>query len=190
MWLCKCDCGVECRKPGAAMRRGTIKSCGCWRHDFPVVTKTTHGMASKNVKRRSRLYTLWNGMRQRCHNPNQHHYARYGGAGIKVCEEWRNSFEAFYRDMGEPPKDGQRWTLDRIDVYKGYEPGNVRWATYSQQQANKRPMLDAEKVREVILSIAEDAMEAAKAKDATDYVAGWQDAVVECDEAIRMLLEK
>jgi hypothetical protein len=147
-------------------------------------------MASKNVKRRSRLYTLWNGMRQRCHNPNQHHYARYGGAGIKVCEEWRNSFEAFYRDMGEPPKDGQRWTLDRIDVYKGYEPGNVRWATYSQQQANKRPMLDAEKVREVILSIAEDAMEAAKAKDATDYVAGWQDAVVECDEAIRMLLEK
>lgn len=89
-------------------------------------------------------------MKNRCHNPNQPHYPRYGGLGIKVCDEWRNSFEAFYRDIGEPPKDGQRWSLDRIDVYKGYEPANVRWATYSQQQANKRGLLDKQKVTEAM----------------------------------------
>lgn len=147
MWLCKCDCGVECRKPGSAMRLGRIKSCGCWRIEMPTALKTTHGFAGHKGSR-SRLYTLWNGMKQRCHNPNQKHYPRYGGLGIKVCEEWRNSFEAFYRDMGDPPKDGQRWSLDRIDVYKGYEPENVRWATYKQQNDpnNKRQKLFVQEV--------------------------------------------
>jgi hypothetical protein len=191
LWWCRCDCGVEKNVQGNAMRRGYSSSCGCWRREFSVVTKTTHGRASKDPRRRSKIYGVWAGMKNRCHNPNQPHYQRYGGRGIKVCDEWRTSFEAFYRDMGEPPKDGQRWTLDRIDVNGNYEPGNVRWATYTQQNQpeNKRPLLDAEKVRQVILSLAEDAHEAAKAKDAYDYVAGWQDAIVECDEAIRELIK-
>lgn len=91
-------------------------------------------------------------MINRCHNPNQHHYARYGGRGIKVCDEWRKSFMAFYEHMGDPPQDGQRWTLDRIDVFKGYEPGNVRWATYKQQNdpKNKRPKIDAKDVEDAL----------------------------------------
>lgn len=157
-WLCKCDCGKEASIAGAHLRRGNTKSCGCWRHEFSVVTKTTHGMSPKDPKRRSRIYGVWNAMKQRCHNPNQSHYARYGGRGIKVCEEWRNSFAAFYRDMGNPPKDGQRWTLDRIDVFKGYEPGNVRWATYKQQNDpnNKRPIIDVQIVRDAINRLKED----------------------------------
>ena len=147
------------------MRRGTIKSCGCWKREFSVITKTTHGMSPKDPKRRSKIYGVWAGMKNRCHNPNQPHYPRYGGMGIKVCDEWRSSFEAFYRDMGEPPKDGQRWTLDRIDVYKGYEPGNVRWATYSQQQANKRPQIDIQKVKESIERLKNDSQWAEKLKE-------------------------
>ena len=137
LWFCRCDCGKECVKPGSHMRRGNTKSCGCWRHEFSGATKTTHGM-SAGKGRRSKIYGVWAGMKNRCHNPNQPHYPRYGGMGIKVCAEWLNSFEAFYRDMGEPPKDGQRWTLDRIDVFKGYEPGNVRWALKSEQCNNTR----------------------------------------------------
>lgn len=75
-------------------------------------------------------------MKQRCHNPNQPHYGRYGGRGIQVCERWRNSFADFYADMGDPPGPG--YSLDRIDNNGNYEPGNVRWATLAEQRKNQR----------------------------------------------------
>lgn len=73
-------------------------------------------------------------MRQRCEDATHEAYADYGGRGISVCERWKN-FETFLSDMGERP-DGK--TLDRIDNDRGYEPGNCRWATLSEQNANKR----------------------------------------------------
>jgi hypothetical protein len=75
-------------------------------------------------------------MRQRCHNPNQPHYERYGGKGVRVCKKWRDDFMAFYRDMGEPPSD--KHSIDRINPSGNYEPRNCRWATASQQNRNKR----------------------------------------------------
>jgi hypothetical protein len=90
----------------------------------------THG------KYGTRVYGIWNAMIQRCTNPSQPHYERYGGQGVKVCWQWRN-FEGFYADMGEPPTD--RHSIDRIDNSKGYEPGNCRWATPKEQRANQRP---------------------------------------------------
>ena len=151
LWLCLCDCGAERIVPGAHLRGGNTKSCGCWRREFPKITKTTHGLSS-NGRRKSLLYLQWNGMRQRCHNPNQQHYQRYGGRGIKVCDRWRQSFVNFYSDMGPPPNDGQRWTLDRIDNSRGYEPGNVRWATFKQQAANKRKKVFVEDIGRVMKS--------------------------------------
>ena len=74
---------------------------------------------------------------QRCTNPKNKGWDKYGGRGITVCEAWR-TFEGFYRDMGDPPPG---MTLDRIDVNGNYEPGNCRWATVERQARNKRGSL-------------------------------------------------
>lgn len=88
------------------------------------------------------LYLRWNQMRQRCENPKQKDYENYGGRGISVCERWRNSFADFVEDVGMPP--AKEYQLDRIDNDRNYEPGNVRWATRSQQNRNKRSSLSIE----------------------------------------------
>lgn len=87
-------------------------------------------------RRRHPLYKAWGSMMSRCYNPRHIAYARYGGRGIGIYEEWHD-FSAYAawmdENLGERPPGK---TLDRIDGDKGYEPGNVRWATYSEQIAN------------------------------------------------------
>lgn len=79
-------------------------------------------------------YSRWKAMMQRCHDPNQQHYARYGGAGVTVCERWKD-FANFRADMGECAD--RSLTLDRIEGAKGYEPGNCRWVTKAEQSRNR-----------------------------------------------------
>lgn len=132
MILARCDCGTEKTVRLDCLRSGTTVSCGCFHSDQARDqghAKKTHGKA------KTHLYMVWSAMKQRCHNPRNKSYWRYGARGISVCDEWFNSFEAFSQYVGVRP-EGQ--TIDRIDSSGNYEPGNVRWATYIEQARNTR----------------------------------------------------
>lgn len=79
-------------------------------------------------------YKVWANMKNRCLNPNTPDFKYYGAKGVTVCDEWINSFKSFYDHIGSRP-DGM--TLDRIENTRGYEPGNVRWATRQTQAENR-----------------------------------------------------
>lgn len=125
--LWRCDCGAEARVAMSRVRNGYTQSCGCLSHDTAPNLK--HG------KRNSPEYSSWQAMLGRCLNRNAKDYRRYGARGVSVAVEWQNSFEAFYAHVGPRPHGT---TLDRIDTLRGYEPGNVRWATPTQQAENTR----------------------------------------------------
>lgn len=88
----------------------------------------------RHGKRSLPEYQIWLQMKGRCHNPRNKCWPWYGAKGILVCERWRNSFLAFYEDMGPRPIG---MTLERENTSKGYEPGNCRWASWDDQRRNK-----------------------------------------------------
>lgn len=95
----------------------------------------THGMAGRE---KTKEYKTWVGMKQRCSNPKNPAWSNYGGRGIKVCDRWRDSFEAFLEDVGKAPVDDRKCQLDRIENDGNYEPGNVRWTDAKTNGRNKR----------------------------------------------------
>lgn len=82
------------------------------------------------------LYNTWCQIKQRCNNPNHTYYHLYGGKGVKMCERWANSFEAFIQDVGDRPSENH--TIDRYPDKNGhYGPDNFRWATWTEQNKNR-----------------------------------------------------
>ena len=136
-WKCVCDCGLTVIAVGNNLRSGNTSSCGCLRREKTRergLNNATHGESHDN---RTRLYTIWCGMRARCNRPTHHAYKLYGGNGVKLCEEW-NDYAAF-KDWAENNGYADNLSIDRIDHLGNYEPSNCRWITISENvaRANK-----------------------------------------------------
>lgn len=135
-WICKCDCGNV--RELTAHRFYEYLSCGCLEKENrkSLSKKTiTHG------KTNTRLYAIYCGMKDRCSNPNYKYFARYGGRGIKVCEEWLNSFLSFekwaYENGYDDSLDGKHQSIDRINTDGDYEPLNCKWSNQTEQVRNR-----------------------------------------------------
>ena len=128
-WKCVCDCGNEKTVDSQSLRVGHTRSCGCIFIEM-LQSRRKHGSYGTPE------YKAWARAIQRCSNNKNISWANYGGRGISVCEEWRRDFGAFLSCVGKRPSS--RHSLDRIDNDGNYEPGNVRWATHSQQMFNRR----------------------------------------------------
>lgn len=130
LWRCVCDCGNEHITTGHQLIRGACKSCGCLKNELSSERLKKHGGS------RSRLYRIYEAMKQRCYNENHNHYKNYGGRGISVCDEWKNSFEAFQR-WAIHNGYNENLTIDRININGNYDPQNCRWITNFEQQQNR-----------------------------------------------------
>lgn len=132
IWTCICECGAIVDVTAFNLKSGNTKSCGCHR----VKHNMTH----------TKTYSTWEHIIQRCTNPNNDNWHKYGSRGITVCDEWL-LFKNFLKDMGERPENT---SLDRIDNNKGYYKENCRWADVKTQARNTRKnKLTIEKVEEL-----------------------------------------
>lgn len=130
-WLCVCDCGTEKSIFGGNLTSGAVISCGCYSRENPA--HLIHG-AAKDFQHYPE-YDIWLGMKGRVHNPNNKRFKFYGGRGITICQQWLDSFENFYRDMGQRPHP--KLTLHRVNNNGNYCPENCVWATKKVQNREK-----------------------------------------------------
>ncbi len=129
--LAICDCGDIREYSLGNLKNGSTKSCGCHLNDLCVERLTKHGL------RYHPLYTIWRNIKRRCYKETSKRYADYGGRGIKMCEEWKNSVVVFY-DWCISNGWEQGLDMDRENNDGDYDPGNCRFVTRKVGNSNKR----------------------------------------------------
>lgn len=134
-WIVRCECGVLKSVSPYRVLTGNTVSCGCHKRkvtsELNKKNKTTHG------GKYDRLYTIWSGMKHRCYCKTSKDYPNWGGRGIKVCDEWLETY-ANFRDWANKNGYNKGLSLDRIDVNGDYEPSNCRFADNKTQANNRR----------------------------------------------------
>ncbi len=127
-WLCKCDCGNKQEVRASALNTGRSSKC--------IICRNKQNTKVKHGKSNTRIYWVWASIVKRCVNPTKRDKRWY--EDVSVYDKWKNSFEAFYdyiqKNLGEKPEG---YSIDRIDNGGSYEPGNIRWASPSEQMLNR-----------------------------------------------------
>lgn len=157
-WLCTCDCGSQATVATSSLRNANSRSCGCLSVDRTREKFTKHGATRGRVQ--TAEYRAWKAMLWRCSPKNQSQKGVYYLRGIDVCAEWRENFPRFLEAVG--PKPSAKHSIDRINNDLGYQPGNVRWATRSTQNNNKRS--------NIIVTFRGETMTAAQAREAAGNI--------------------
>lgn len=132
-WLCQCDCGNEKEVRTDCLTSGLVQSCGCIKKEQDRINLTKfhrHKMSS------TRIYHIWQKMKDRCLNPKVKSYVNYGGRGIKICDEWL-VFDNFGNWAVSHGYD-DNLQIDRINNNKGYSPDNCRWISVKENCRNRR----------------------------------------------------
>lgn len=130
-WKCLCDCGEMTVVRLDGLMSGRSTSCGCVAKQMLSERQKTHGESG------TKLYGVWCSMKSRCNNPNDAHFADYGGRGIFVCDEWVSDYAAF-KNWAFANGYAEGLSIDRIDNMDGYHPDNCRWVAGDVQANNRR----------------------------------------------------